>query len=38
VLEFAGLALGELDAIAERISGLFWKQRSLTAYHMLHSD
>ena len=35
VLEFAGLALGELDAIAQRIAGLYWKERALTAYHLL---
>lgn len=35
ILEFAGLAFGELDEIVERIAGLFWKQRVLTAYHPL---
>ena len=34
VLEFAGLALGELDAIAQRIAGLYWKERALHAFRM----
>lgn len=36
VMEFAGLELGELDEIARRIAGLFWKERTLTVYHPLH--
>ena|SRR5262245_42213655 len=36
VLEFAELAFGELDEIAQRIGGLFWKQRVLTVYHLLN--
>ena len=34
-LEFAGLPLGELDGIAQRIAGLYWKGCALTVYHLL---
>jgi len=36
VLEFAELAFGEIDEIVQRIAGLFWKQRRLSAYHLLN--
>ena len=36
MLEFAELTFGELDEIAQRIAGLFWNQRVLTAYHLLN--
>jgi len=37
MVEFADLAFGELDEIAHRIAGLFWKQRVLTTYHLLNT-
>ena len=37
ILEFADLAFGELDEIAERIEGLYWKARSLTVCQLLHA-
>jgi len=36
-LEFSGLAFGELDEIAQRIAGLYWKERTLTVGQWLHS-
>ncbi|HKC42637.1 MAG TPA: hypothetical protein VKC64_02335 [Burkholderiales bacterium] len=36
VLEFAELSFGEIDQIVKRIAGLFWKERTLTAYHLLN--
>jgi hypothetical protein len=36
MLELSGLAFGEIDEIVRRIDGLYWKERSLLAYHPLH--
>ena len=38
MLELSGLAFGEIDEIVRRIDGLYWKKRSLLAYHPLHPD
>jgi hypothetical protein len=34
VLEFAGAPLGEVDKLALRLAGMYWKERQLHAFRM----
>jgi RNA recognition motif-containing protein len=34
VVEFAGAALGDVDKLALRLAGMYWKERQLHAFRM----
>jgi RNA recognition motif-containing protein len=34
VLEFVGAALGDVDKLALRLAGMYWKERQLHAFRM----